>query len=61
MKFVCTHGHLHNEQWRADNCAACKRNWRRRVQRGLRRVIKSNARLIAQGLVAAVTDGRLKL
>lgn len=35
MKFVCTHGHLHNEQWRADNCAACKRNARAMLRRRL--------------------------
>lgn len=32
-KFMCTQGHLHNEQWRADNCATCKRNDRRRLLR----------------------------
>lgn len=34
-KYMCTQGHLHNEPLRADNCAVCKRQARRRMLRAM--------------------------
>lgn len=49
-KFMCAEGHLHNEQWRADNCAACKRNSRRRVLRAVAGTARLHEMLPAIGV-----------
>ncbi len=60
MKFICKGGHLHNQQWLADNCATCKRLAARRDAKRAARAAVRDAATRVEKLLAGPEGAEIK-